>query len=199
MTQRDKLKKLFDSSTILRSQQITRRGIDPKTIQRMVEQQEIVRVGRGLYALPGRETSSNYSLVEAQHVVPSGVVCLFSALAFHGIGTQIPRRVHVAIRRRSHIPTVGDHPIHVHTFSESTFSEGVEEHELDGTMVRIYSPAKTVADCFKFRGTIGIDVAIEALRDTAQARKASVQDILHFAEVCRVKSVMQPYMEAIYT
>lgn len=198
MTQRDKLIQLFDSSKILRSQQITRCGIDPKTIQRMVEQQEIARIGRGLYALPGTETSSNYSLVEAQYVVPSGVVCLFSALAFHGIGTQIPRRVHIAIRRRSHIPTVGDHPIHIHTFSDSTFSEGVEEHELDGTTIRVYSPAKTVADCFKFRGTIGIDVAIEALRDTAQSKKASVQDILHFAEVCRVKSVMQPYMEAIY-
>lgn len=199
MTQRDKLIQLFESSPILRSQQITRSGIDPKTVQRMVQQQEISRVGRGLYALPRREISSNYSLVQAQHIVPSGIVCLFSALAFHEIGTQSPRRVHIAIRRGSHIPSIGDHPIVIHTFSETAFSAGIEEYEINDSTVRIYSPAKTIADCFKFRGQIGIDVAIEALRDTAQTRKASVRDILYFAEVCRVKSVMQPYMEAIYT
>lgn len=199
MTQRDRLIQMFDSFPILRSQDITRRDIDPKTIQRLVEQQEIIRVGRGLYSLPGGEISSHYSLVEAQHMVPSGVVCLVSALAFHGVGTQSPRHVHIAIKRGSHIPSIGDQPIHIHTFSEPAFSEGMDEHDVDASTVRVYSPAKTVADCFKFRGKIGIDVAIEALKDIAQTKTATVQEILRFAEICRVKSVMQPYMEAIYT
>lgn len=198
MTQRDHILQLFNSSPILRSQEITSRGIDPKSIQRLVDQREIDRIGRGLYALPGSDTSNHSTLIAARYIVPSGVICLFSALAYHGIGTQSPRRVHIAVGRGSHIPSTGNHPIHIHTFSEPAFSEGIEEYEMDGTMVRIYSPAKTVADCFKFRGKIGIDVAIEALKDVAQTRKTSVQEMLHFAEVCRVKSVMQPYMEAFY-
>ena len=196
-TQRDRLLELLDSTPVLRAGEIIRQGIDAKTVQRMVETGDIRRVSRGIYARPDLDVQSHHSLVEAQMIVDSGVVCLLSALSFHEIGTQTPRNIWMAIARGSRVPKTTHQPIRVVTFSGQAFTEGVEKHEIEGISVRVYSAAKTVADCFKYRNKMGTDVAIEALRDIVRTRKANVDELLRFADICRVRNVMTPYLESI--
>lgn len=196
-TQRDRLIKLFESTPILKSREIVEHHIDPKTVQRMVESGEVQRIARGIYARPDLEPESHHSLVEAQMIVDTGIVCLLSALSYHEIGTQIPRWVWMAVSRGTRLPKTPNHPIKVVTFTGEAFSEGIEEHEIEGFTVHIYSAAKTVADCFKYRNKIGTDVALEALREALQTRKAAVEEILHYADICRVRNVMMPYLESV--
>ena len=196
-TQRDRLVELLDSAPVLRVSEIRRQGIDSKTVQRMVETGDIRRISRGIYASPDLDVQSHHSLVEAQMIVDSGVVCLLSALSFHEIGTQSPRQIWMAIARGSRVPKTTHQPVRVVTFSGSAFTEGVEKHEIEGISVRVYSGAKTIADCFKYRNKLGLDVAIEALRDVVRTRKANVDELLRFADICRVRNVMTPYLESI--
>jgi predicted transcriptional regulator of viral defense system len=163
----------------------------------MVESGEVQRIARGIYARPDLEHGSHHSLVEVQMIVTNGVVCLLSALFYHEIGTQTPRQVWIATPRGVRHPKTTDHPIKVVAFSGEAFSEGIEEHEIERLTVRVYSAAKTVADCFKYRNKIGTDVAIEALRETLRTRKASANEILHYADICRVRNVMMPYLESV--
>ena len=195
-TQRERLIQLFDSTPVLKAATIASHGIDRKTIQRVVENGEILRIGRGLYCLSDYEVDRHHSYVEAQMLVRCGVVCLLSALSFHEIGTQSPRYVWLAVPRRSRLPKTGDQPLKIVTFSEPAFSAGIEQHELEGVTVKVYSPAKTVADCFKYRNKLGIDVAIEALRETVRHKNASPDEVLHFADICRVRNVVVPYLES---
>ena len=197
-TQRDRLLGLLDSTPIVRSSEIRRHGIDAKTVQRMVEAGDIVQVSRGVYARPDLDARSHHSLVEAQMIVQSGVVCLLSALSFHEVGTQAPRDVWMAVRRGSRVPKAGQSPIRVVTFSGQAFTEGVEQYEIEGIPVRIYSVAKTIADCFKYRNKLGTDVAIEALREAVHARRVDVNELLRCADICRVRSAMTPYLESVY-
>jgi predicted transcriptional regulator of viral defense system len=196
-TQREQLIELFESTPILKSREIVEHDIDPKTVQRMVASGEVQRIGRGIYARPDLEPESHHSLVEAQMIVDNGVVCVLSALSYHEIGTQTPRRVWIAVSRGTRLPKTTNHPIKVVTFSGEAFSEGIEEHEIEGLTVRVYSVAKTVADCFKYRNKIGTDVALEALREALQTRKATADEILHYADICRVRNVMMPYLESV--
>ena len=122
---------------------------------------------------------------------------MLSALSYHEIGTQTARRVWIVVSRRARLPKTTDHPIKVVTFSDEAFTAGIEEHEIEGFTARIYSAAKTVADCFKYRNKIGTDVAAEALREIPQTRKANANEILHYAEICRVRNVMMPYLESV--
>lgn len=196
-TQRQRLIDLFESTPILKNSEITKHGIDPKTVQRMVDSGEIRRVSRGLYSLPNIDAGSRHTLVQAQRIVGSGVVCLLSALTYHEIGTQSPRKVWMAIPRRKRVPKTAGNPIKIVVFSDPAFSEGIEEHTIERTTVRIYCAAKTVADCFKYRNKIGNDVAIEALRDVIRTQKASPDELIHFADICRVRNVMMPYLESL--
>jgi predicted transcriptional regulator of viral defense system len=164
----------------------------------MVERGEILRISRGLYGRLDTDASSHHSLVEAQMIVGSGVVCLLSALSFHEIGTQSPRMVWIAVARGSRVPRTAHQPIRVVSFSGRAFTEGIEEHLIEGVAIGVYSAAKTVADCFKYRFKLGTDVAIEALHEIVQSRKASADELLHFADICRVRSVMTPYLESVY-
>jgi predicted transcriptional regulator of viral defense system len=127
---------------------------------------------------------------------PNGVVCLLSALRFHGIGTQNPREVWMALPRKSATPRNGDLPVRFMRFSDASFSAGVEEHNLENVPVRITNTAKTIADCFKYRNKAGLDVALEALRDALRQRKCKSDDIWRYAKVCRVTNVIRPYLEA---
>lgn len=196
-TQRERLIELFKSTPILKSRDIAKHDIDAKTVQRMVESGEVQRIARGIYARPDLEPGSHHSLVEAQMIVGNGVACLLSALSFHEIGTQTPRRVWIAVSRGARPPKVTEHPIKVVTFSGEAFSAGIEEHQIEGFIVRVYSAAKTVADCFKYRNKIGTDVAVEALREALQTRKTNANEILHYADICRVRNVMMPYLESV--
>lgn len=155
------------------------------------------RIGRGLYRLPDSQGSEHESLVTVATKAPQAVFCLLTALQFHELTTQLPRQVWIAMPRGSHVPRFGYPPIKMVQFTGEAYTAGVEEVERDGVKLRVYGVAKTVADCFKHRNKIGLDVALEALKDARARNKASVDDIWRFAKVCRVANVMRPYLESI--
>jgi predicted transcriptional regulator of viral defense system len=155
------------------------------------------RVGRGLYVRAGADVSEHHTLAEASTRVPHGVVCLLSALRFHGLTTQLPFQVWMAIEEKAWGPRLTHPPLRVVRFSGSAWTFGVERHVVEGVAVRVYSPAKTVADCFKYRNKIGVDVAIEALRETLRHRRATLDELMRAAAACRMTRVMMPYVQAL--
>lgn len=157
----------------------------------------VEKVGRGLYRLPERDGSEHESLVAIATKVPQAVFCLLTALQFHELTTQLPRQVWIAMPRGSHAPRIDYPPIKMIQVSGDAYSAGIEVVERDQVQLRVYGVAKTVADCFKHRNKIGLDVALEALRDARAQRKASADDLWHYAKICRVANVMRPYLEAI--
>ena len=157
----------------------------------------MLRCGRGLYMLTDTDFTEHHSLVEACKQVPHGVLCLLTSLRFHEMTTQSPHEIWMAIDRSAHRPCQDGPPLHVVRFSGAAREEGIQEHCIEGVIVRLYSPAKTVADCFKYRNKIGLDVAIEALRDFRRYRLGSIDELCHYAAICRVSNVMRPYLEAI--
>jgi predicted transcriptional regulator of viral defense system len=172
-------------------------GISRVSLTRAVRRGQLERVGRGLYGLPGREVSAQGALAEVALRVPNGVVCLLSALRFHGLTTQAPFEVWLAIENKATRPKLVYPPLRIVRFSGAALTEGVEEHVVDGVTVRITSVAKTVADCFKYRNKIGLDVALEALREAWHEKRMTSDDIWHYAKVCRVANVMRPYLESL--
>jgi predicted transcriptional regulator of viral defense system len=150
-----------------------------------------------MYMTAGVPETLYLGLAQARKAVPRGVVCLLSALRFYEIGTQGPHQIWIALDRRAARPRVSNPSIKVVRFSGESLTEGIEEHDIAGIPVRIYSPSKTVADCFKYRNKIGLDVAIEALREAVRARKCTADELWRYAKICRVSRVMRPYMEAI--
>ena len=181
---------------LVRPRDIEARGIARESLLRLYRQGRLVRPARGVYALAESSVTEHHSLAVVAKLVPHGVVCLLSALRFHGLTTQDSHEVWIAIDFKAHKPSVESPALRVVRFSGRALAEGVEENEIEGVLVHVYSVAKTVADCFKYRHKIGIDVAIEALRDALRSRKATVDDIHRFAKVCRVANVMQPYLES---
>ena len=155
------------------------------------------KIGRGLYRLPESQGSEHESLVTIATKVPQAVFCLLTALQFHELTTQLPRQVWIAMPRGSHTPRLDYPPIKMVQFTGEAYSAGVEEVERDGVKLRVYGVAKTVADCFKHRNKIGLDVALEALKDARARNRATVDAIWRFAKVCRVANVMRPYLESM--
>ena len=155
------------------------------------------KVGRGLYRLPESQGSEHESLVTVATKVPQAVFCLLTALQFHELTTQLPRQVWIAMPRGSHVPRIGYPLVKMVQMTGDVYMEGVEEHLRDGVKLRVYGAAKTVVDCFKHRNKIGLDVALEALKDACRMRKASADDLWRYAQACRVANVMRPYMEAV--
>jgi len=182
---------------ILRTAQALRAGIHPGTLYAMRDSGALEVVSRGVYRLAGGEPLGNPDLITVAARVPGGVFCLISALAFHEITTQIPHEVHVALPRGAEEPRLDHPPIKTYRFTGESFTEGVEIHKLDGVNVRIYSPEKTLADCFKFRNRVGLDTAVEAVRFYARRRSVKVDDIMRYAAICRVEKIIRPYLEAI--
>jgi predicted transcriptional regulator of viral defense system len=172
-------------------------GIPRVSLTRAVRLGQLERVGRGLYGLPGREVSAHGSLAEVARRVPKGVVCLLSALRFHDLTTQAPFQVWLAIENKAIAPKLDYPPLRIVRFSGAAFTEGIEEHVVDGVTVRVTGVAKTVADCFKYRNKIGLDVALEALREAWHEKRMTSDDIWHYAKVCRVANVMRPYLESL--
>lgn len=182
---------------VLRPRDLEAEGISRAHLARLVTLGRLVRLGRGLYALPDEGGSAQQTITAVAVRLPQGVICLESALRFHGLTTAAPRRVWVAIPPESWRPRIHDLPVQIVRFSGEAFTAGVEQHNVDGVTVRVYSPAKTVADCFKYRNKIGIDRAIEALRECWQQRRCTADDLWHFARIDRVANVMRPYMESL--
>ncbi|HOX05020.1 MAG TPA: type IV toxin-antitoxin system AbiEi family antitoxin domain-containing protein [Planctomycetota bacterium] len=194
----DRVLELAQQYGVLHARDLRPLGIPREHLSRLCARGKLTKSGRGLYMLPDADVTEHHGLVEAAQLVPRGVVCLLSALRFHDIGTQAPFEVWLAIERRSARPRVSHPPLRVMRFSGAAFTDGVEEHRIEGVPVRVYSPAKTVADCFKYRNKIGLDVALEALREALRYRKCTADQLWEAAKVCRVLAVMRPYMEAFF-
>ncbi|MBZ0271665.1 type IV toxin-antitoxin system AbiEi family antitoxin domain-containing protein [bacterium] len=183
---------------VLRTGQALDRGIHPRDLYAMADTGRIERLSRGVYRLADRPPLGNPDLVTVSKRIPQGVICMVSALAFHGITTQIPHEIHVAVDRKAWAsPRIDSPPVRVFRYTGPAFTEGIEEHRIDKVVVRVYGPEKTIADVFKFRNKIGLDVALEALRLAKAAKNIRVPRLLEFARICRVERVMRPYLEAI--
>ena len=182
---------------IVRPKDLTARGIPPEYLWQFYRKGKLERSGRGAYRLPTGELTEHHSLAEAAQRVPNGVICLLSALRFHELTTQSPFEVWVALDRKAHKPVGGGLPLRMVRFSGPALRAGVEEQGVEGISVKIYSPAKTIADCFKYRHKIGLDVAMEALREGLKQGRVTVDDLWKYAAVCRVARVMRPYLEAL--
>ncbi len=196
-TSTDQALRLLKRVGIARSRDLERAGVSRTQLRRLREQGLIERVGRGLYGLPGAVLTERHHLAEAARRVPRGIVCLLSALRFHGLTTQNPFEVWMAIDRKAWRPRVEHPPLRLVYVSGPALREGVEEHDVGGVTVRVFGAAKTVADCFKFRNKIGTDVAVEALRDYRRLHPKHLEPLWRFAEVDRVTRVLRPYLEAV--
>ena len=183
---------------VMRTSQALMRGIHPAALYRLVEDGQLMRLARGLYRLTSTQEFSNPDLAVVAVKAPEVVVCLISALAFHDITTQIPRVVHLAVARGRYAGLrLSTPPVKIYRFDVPTFGHGVEEHAIDHVPVRIYSAARTLVDCFKYRNKLGLDVAVEALRFARTRKRVSNREILHFARLLRQERVMAPYLESI--
>ena len=182
---------------VLRVKDLTARGIHPEHLRRLCQKSQLERVGRGLYRLPDADVTEHATLVTISKRFPQGVICLLSALRFHVIGTQNPHEIWMALRRGTAIPRNVGLPVRFMLFSEASFDAGVEKHVVENVSVCVTNPAKTVADCFKYRNKIGLDVALESLREALRMKKCTVDDLWRFAKVCRVTNVIRPYLEAV--
>jgi predicted transcriptional regulator of viral defense system len=182
---------------VLRPRDLDRYGIPRVYLQRLCERGEVLRLSRGLYASAELELTENHSLAEACKRVPHGIVCLLSALRFHELTTQLPREVWMALDVSSQLPKGHGLPLRFVRFSGRALSEGVETYRIEGVTIRVTTPAKTVVDCFKYRNKIGLDVAMEALRDAWRQKKATMAELDYFGKICRVSKVMRPYLESL--
>ena len=182
---------------ILRPQDLQKKGLPSDYLWRLHKQGKLEKVGRGMYAVPGAELSEHQTLVQAALRVPHGVVCLLSALRFHDFTTQSTFEIWMAIDVKARPPKEEIIPLRIVRFSGKALTAGVETHTIEGVDVKVYNPAKTVADCFKYRNKIGLDVAIEALRDCWRKKLATSDELWHYAKVCRVARVMRPYLESV--
>jgi len=182
---------------ILRTGQALHSGIHPATLYAMRDSGALEMVSRGVYRLADCPPLSNPDLVTVATRVPHGVVCLFSALAFYEITSQVPHQVHVALPRGAEEPLLDYPPIKTYRFTGKAFTEGIVDYVIDGVSMRIYSPEKTLADCFKFRNRIGLDTVMEAIRQYRAHGSVRVDDLMRYAAICRVDKVIRPYLEAL--
>lgn len=196
-TNAEKVLALARERGILRTCDLAAEGIPRVTLTRLERAGLLDRVGRGLYSLPGTDASEHHLLVAATRRVPHGIVCLLSALRFHGMTTHQPFEVWIAIDRKARRPAVDHPPLRIVRFAGTALNDGIQSHEIEGVPVRVTDPARTVADCFRYRNKIGIDVAIEALRDYRRLRKGSFDALAKTAQARRVAGVMRPYLEAL--
>ncbi len=182
---------------IARPRELEAVGLPREYLLRLYRQGKLNRSGRGMYTLPETSITERHSYAEVSKRVPEAVLCLLSALAFHEITTQNPASIWIALGKGARTPVLESNALRVVRLSGPSLTEGIESHRVESVSVRVYSIAKTVADCFKFRNKIGLDIAIEALKDCLARKKASVSDIYRYAKICRVSNVIRPYLEAV--
>jgi predicted transcriptional regulator of viral defense system len=194
----EKARRLFRrQGGILHTAEALRLGVHPRTLYAMRDSGILETISRGLYRLAELPPPGNPDLVTVALKIRNGVICLISALAFHELTTQVPHEVYIALRRGSEPPRLSYPPIRLFWFSGDSYSEGVEIRKVSGVSLRIYSPEKTIADCFKHRNKIGLEVALEALKGYRRRKSFNVDKLIHSARVCRVERIMRPYLEAI--
>jgi predicted transcriptional regulator of viral defense system len=195
---RSRAERLFrERGGMLKMAEAVRAGVHRRTLYALRDAGVLEQLGRGLYRLADAPPLGNPDLITVARRVPKGVVCLLSALAYHGLTTQIPHEVYLAVSRNAEPPRIDYPPVRVFRVGQRAFAEGVETHELDGVPVRVYSREKTLADCFKYRTTVGLDTAVEAVRRYRDQGRVDAGALLRAARACRVENVMRPYLEAI--
>jgi predicted transcriptional regulator of viral defense system len=182
---------------IVRPADLEAHGIPRRELYRLVRQGQVAREARGIYVAHEHTYTAEHTLAQVAKRVPRGVLCLLTALRFHGLTTQAPSEVWIALPEKARKPSLDYPHLRVTRFSGAALSEGIETHRLENVDVRVYSAAKTVADCFKYRNKVGIDVAVEALRDFSRRHRGGATELARFARICRVTRVMQPYLDAI--
>lgn len=185
------------SDALTRTGELEHQGYTRPHIRALVERGVLERVSRGLYRVTERTPDEHFTLLAVIARVPQAIVCLLSALRFHNIGTQSPHEAWVAIDRKARKPRLANLPVKIVRFSGAALSIGVDTHLIGGRKVRVTSPARTVADCFKYRNKVGLDVALEALRETWRAKRATADDLWRYAKLCRVANIMRPYLETL--
>ena len=181
---------------IIQAKDVEEYGISRHSLYNLYKRGLLIKLARGMYMLPDAPIKEHQHLVEVAKKIPAAVVCLISALSFHELTTQIPHEIWIAVPRDTWRPKLDYPPLHYTVLTEKTYNFGIQEINIQGVMVKIFNPAKTVADCFKFRNKIGLDVAIEALRDAWHSRKATMDELVEAAKINRVLSIMLPYLEA---
>jgi predicted transcriptional regulator of viral defense system len=194
--QEERIIDLLKSQGIMRTGAFDKLGVERKALLRLMEKGVIERIERGLYGLVDSDYSEHETLKNISMKIPGCVVCLLSAFNYHGITTQNPRKVWIAIDRNRPVPILQNLPVRTFRYSGVAYSEGIEKHKIDGVELKVYSPAKSVADGFKYRNKIGLDVAMEALRDSLSQKKCTRDEIWNYAKICRVQNVIRPYLEA---
>ena len=197
MTQSDHILELARHRHVLRAADVRERGWSAQLLIRLHQAGKLQRLARGLYGLPGAAVTEHQTLIEVCQRVPKAVLCLLSALQFHQIGTQLPHDVWIALPEGSQTPVPSYPLLRVTRLRGAAYGDGILTVTDHGAPIRVYSTAKTVTDCFKFRNKIGLDVALEALKDAWRSRKVTMADLNHFAKINRVERVMQPYLEAV--
>lgn len=194
---RDKAAQLIrQHSGIIRTSDALQSGIHPRTLYQLRDTGVLEQISRGVYRLTEMDAVSNPDFVVVATRIPNAVICLVSALSFHEIITQIPHEVSVAIPKNSKPPMIDYPPVQFLKFSKEPFQAGIEEHQIDGVVIKVYSPEKTLADCFKFRNKIGMDIVLEALKLYKSRMKFDHKKILEYAKICRVDKIVFPYLEA---
>ncbi len=191
-----KIKKLLRRTNTARSRELVSAGFTRSEISRMVAAEELVRLSRGLYALPNFQISEHGALMTAARRAPNLVFCLLSALRIHDLTTQAPFEVWIAIGNNDHPPRLKYPPLRTMRFSKESLQSGIEIHRIDGAAVRVTCVAKTIADCFKFRNKIGLEVALEALQEALRTKKMIADELWRYAKINRVTNVIRPYLEA---
>lgn len=197
MNQSDHILELARHRHVLRAADVREHGWSSQLLIQLCQSGKLVRLGRGLYGLPGAEVTEHQTQMEVCQRVPKAVLCLLSALQFHEIGTQLPHEVWIALPEGSQTPSLGYPTLRVTRLRGAAYSEGIQTVTDHGAPIRVYSAAKTVTDCFKFRNKIGLDVALEALKDAWRSRKVTMAELSYFAKINRTERVMQPYLEAV--
>ncbi len=196
-TQREQARNIIAQRGIARLNELRAAGITAATVSRMERDGDVVRLARGLYQLADAPLHAQHSLAQAAKRVPKGVVCLVSALAYHGLTDQLPRKVWLAIGNKGWAPRPDRLPIRIVRFTDALLRDGVETHSIDGVSVKVFGVAKTIADCFRHRRTVGLSVAIEGLQEALRQRKVTPGEIARHAERGGVAGVMRPYLEAL--
>jgi predicted transcriptional regulator of viral defense system len=193
----DRALRIIRKSGLVRPVELEARGISRVQLHRLVREGLVERQGRGVYAATDHAPTAEHTLAHVAKRVPNAIFCLLTALRFHGLTTQSPAEVWIALPAKARSPRLDYPRLRVARFSGAALTEGIERHRVEGVEIQIYSAAKTVADCFKYRNKIGIDVAVEALRDFTRRYRGRATELAYFARICRVARVMQPYLDAI--